>query len=203
MSICRLGHAVWGAWILALGIFTPVAHGERAGGQPRSPMLGEPAGSAPAWDASVDRNGAGLPAGSGTAPQGEAIYRARCERCHGPRGRGATAAELVGGIGGLSGPHPDRTVGSYWPFAPPLFDYIRRAMPPEAPLSLNDHQLYALVAYLLALNGIIPADQPMDADRLADVRMPNRDGFDPVPSRVPPVDVTRRRCPCGRRRAVA
>jgi cytochrome c len=156
------------------------ADGILADGPPETPVLGQTAQAAPDWDFVVGRNGNGLPAGSGSSTQGEAVYREKCERCHGPEGRGATAQELVGGVGGLNGPHPDRTVGSYWPYAPPLFDYIRRAMPPDEPLSLGNDELYALVAYLLARNGIVGDGQTLDAESLARVRMPNRDGFRPL-----------------------
>lgn len=131
------------------------------------------------WDFRIDRYGNGLPPGSGSTAQGEAIFQRRCESCHGPRGRGASAQELVGGVGGLASEYPDRTVGSYWPYAPPLFDYIRRAMPPEAPLSLNNDEVYALTAYILQLNEVLAQgeDRELDARRLAEIRMPNREGF--------------------------
>jgi len=138
---------------------------------------GKDASPAVAWSVMVDRYGNGLPKGSGTAGQGEVIYRQQCEQCHGPRGRGASAEELVGGIGGLASPYPDRTVGSFWPYAPPLFDYIRRAMPPAAPLSLTNDQVYALVAYILTLNQVLEPGQVLDAAVLAGVEMPNRNGF--------------------------
>lgn len=146
---------------------------------PLGPMLGQPASSAElsAWELTIDRDGRGLPEGIGTPAQGKLIYREKCEKCHGSEGRGATAEELVGGIGSLSGDYPDRTLGSYWPYAPTIFDYIRRAMPIDAPLSLTDHEVYALTAYLLYLNKLIPQDYTLDAESLARVHMPNRDGF--------------------------
>lgn len=88
-----------------------------------------------------------------------------------------TAEELAGGIGSLSGPHPDRIVGSFWPYAPPLFDYIRRAMPADAPLSLDNDAVYALTAYLLLLNGLVGEAVLVDADHLSRIQMPNREGF--------------------------
>lgn len=129
------------------------------------------------WDLTIGRDGQGLPKGSGTPAEGKPIYRDKCEVCHGQEGRGATAEELVGGIGSLSSQTPDRTLGSYWPYAPTIFDYIRRAMPIDAPFSLDDHEVYALTAYLLYLNKIIPQNHTLDAETLARVRMPNREGF--------------------------
>ena len=155
-------------------------HGRGWAQQPvHGPMLGQPVteGEITRWDFSVDRNGRGLPPGAGSAGQGEPLYRQKCEKCHGPDGRGASAAELAGGIGSLAGAYPDKTIGSYWPYATPLFDYIRRAMPMDAPFSLSDDQVYALVAYLLYLNRIIDRTQVMDADTLPQVQLPNRQGF--------------------------
>ena len=92
-------------------------------------------------------------------------------------------APLVGGQGTLASPKPIRTVGSYWPYASTLFDYIRRAMPQNAPQSLSNEDVYAVSAYILSLNGIVPANAVLDAKSLAAVKMPNRDGFvsDPRP----------------------
>lgn len=139
--------------------------------------LGEPIFASSGWDYVVTRDGAGLPPGRGSAAEGARVYAHKCESCHGPKARGGLAEELVGGIGGLAGDHPDRTVGSFWPYAPPLFDYIRRAMPPDAPLSLTNDEVYALIGYLLSLDGIVSETAAIDAQSLARVRMPNRDGF--------------------------
>src|SRR5690349_160275 len=129
------------------------------------------------WDISIPPSGAGLPAGSGTARQGAAVYAAKCVACHGAKGAGKPADPLVGGIGSLASANPVRTVGSYWPYATTLFDYVRRAMPINAPLSLADDDVYAVSAYLLYLNGIVGEDAPMSANTLPLVAMPNRDGF--------------------------
>ncbi len=149
---------------------------------PPGPALGQPASpqDVAVREYSVSREGEGLPQGSGTAAEGEILYKQLCEKCHGSQGRGASAEELVGGIGSLASDYPDRTVGSYWPYAPTLFDYIRRAMPIDAPLSLTDSQVYALCAYILHLNGLIPGTLSMDAKSLPRVDMPNRDGFLPL-----------------------
>jgi cytochrome c len=145
-----------------------------------SPHLGRPvsAEEAAAWDISISPDGANLPPGSGTPAQGEAVYRATCQACHGERGAGKPNEQLVGGQGTLvGGGVPVKTVGSFWPYATTLFDYVRRAMPITAPKSLTDDQVYAVSAYILSLNGIIGENDVMDAKTLPAVRMPNRDGF--------------------------
>jgi S-disulfanyl-L-cysteine oxidoreductase SoxD len=130
-----------------------------------------------ARDISIPPSGAGLPAGSGTAKQGEAVYVAQCQACHGPKGVGKPADPLVGGIGSLVTANPVRTVGSFWPYATTLFDYTRRAMPATKPLSLSSDEVYAVTAYLLYLNGLIAENAEMNAKTLPQVKMPNRDGF--------------------------
>jgi cytochrome c len=129
------------------------------------------------WDISIAPNGDGLPAGSGSVRQGEGVYAQKCASCHGVKGAGKPADALVGGRGTLASDTPLRTVGSYWPYATTLFDYVRRAMPLTSPLSLTNDEVYAVTAYLLNLNGIVPEDATMDARTLPQVRMPNRDGF--------------------------
>ena len=133
--------------------------------------------------APVFPDGAGLPPGQGNGRDGQALYESRCAACHGARGTGGSAEELAGGGHGLRDDPPDKTIGTYWPFATTLFDYIRRAMPPEAPGSLSADQTYALTAYILALNGLIGSTASLDAATLPRVRMPNRDGFIPVDAR--------------------
>ena len=128
-------------------------------------------------DISIPPSGAGLPPGSGTARQGAGVYAAKCVACHGEKGAGKPADALAGGIGSLATPRPVRTVGSYWPYATTLFDYVRRAMPINAPLSLTDDEVYAVSAYVLYLNGIVAEDAPMTATTLPLVNMPNRNGF--------------------------
>jgi mono/diheme cytochrome c family protein len=130
------------------------------------------------WDISIDPSGAGLPPGSGTSQQGEAVYADKCMACHGEKGAGKPNDQLVGGRGSLSGDQPPiKTVGSFWPYATTLFDYVRRAMPLGAPRSLSDNEVYAVAAYILRLNGIIGEAEVMDAQTLPKVQMPNRDGF--------------------------
>lgn len=130
------------------------------------------------WDISIGPDGAGLPAGSGTAAAGKAVYEAKCLACHGAEGAGQPNDRLVGGQGTLREAAPIRTVGSYWPYATTVFDYIRRAMPYVTPHSLTADETYAVTAYLLALNGIIEQDAVMDATSLPTVVMPNRGNFD-------------------------
>lgn len=130
-----------------------------------------------AWDISIPPSGTGLPAGSGTPKQGEAVYVAQCQACHGEKGAGKPADALVGGIGSVGTPKQLLTVGSFWPYATTLFDYTRRAMPTTKPMSLTNDQVYAVTAYVLFLNGIIPESAEMNAQTLPQVKMPNRDGF--------------------------
>jgi S-disulfanyl-L-cysteine oxidoreductase SoxD len=150
----------------------------------QTPQLGQPispADLAP-WDISIGPDGAGLPPGSGTAAQGEAIYVAKCQACHGEKGAGKPNDALVGGMGTLAPDKvPMKTVGSFWPYATTLFDYVRRAMPFQESQSLTGDELYAVSAYILHLNGIIGANDALDAQSLPRIRMPNRDGFVPFP----------------------
>jgi len=130
-----------------------------------------------AWDIAVGPDGASLPPGEGAAVDGEQLYLEQCSYCHGKEGEGNPADRLVGGVGTLTTDKPVRTVGSYWPYATTLFDYIRRSMPLNAPQSLSDDQVYALTAWILAKNGIIGADQKMSAQTVPQVKMPNREAF--------------------------
>jgi cytochrome c len=132
------------------------------------------------WDVSVGPDGAGLPSGNGSPQQGEAVYAAKCLPCHGEKGSGKPNDQLVGGLGTLTGEQPPvKTVGSFWPYATTLFDYVRRAMPFNAPRSLSDDEVYVVCAYILRLNGIIEEGAVMNAQTLPKVQMPNRDGFMP------------------------
>jgi cytochrome c len=150
----------------------------------QTPQFGQPiapADIAP-WDISIGPDGVGLPPGRGTAAQGEAVFAAKCQACHGEKGAGRPNDALVGGMGTLAPDKaPVKTVGSYWPYATTLFDYIRRAMPFQDSKSLSNDETYAVSAYILNLNGIIGKDDVVDAQALPKVRMPNRDGFIPFP----------------------
>ena len=130
------------------------------------------------WDVSISPDGAGLPPGRGTPKKGETVFSEKCVACHGEKGAGKPNDQLVGGRGSLTGEQaPVKTVGSFWPYATTLFDYVRRAMPLNAPKSLSDDEVYAVSAYILQLNGIIGETDAMDAQTLPQVQMPNRDGF--------------------------
>jgi cytochrome c len=133
------------------------------------------------WDIDVRPDGKGLPPGSGTAAHGKQVFADKCAACHGDNGVGGIKDRLAGGRGTLTSDTPVKTVGSYWPYATTLFDYIHRAMPYQAPGSLSNDDTYAVAAYILSLNGILPADAKLDRDSLLKIRMPNRDGFVPEP----------------------
>ena len=133
------------------------------------------------WDIDVRPDGKGLPDGSGTVERGKSVFADNCAACHGDNGLGGIKDRLVGGRGSLASSMPVKTVGSFWPYATTLFDYIRRAMPYQEPGALSVDDTYAVAAYILQLNGIIPADGKLDKDNLPRARMPNRDGFVPEP----------------------
>jgi len=146
--------------------------------------LGHPAtaGDIKACDISVAPDGAGLPEGSGTALQGRAVYEAQCAICHGARGEGgADYPALAGGRGTLNTDKAVLTVGSYWPYATTVWDYIHRAMPYRNPGSLTPNEVYSVTAYVLFMNGIVGLRDQVTAKSLPTVKMPNRDGFVPDP----------------------
>jgi len=144
-------------------------------GRPPTPEELRDLGSAIAPD------GTGLPPGSGSVAEGRRVFAAQCARCHGPSGEGDVGARLVGGQGTLRTPKPLKTVGSFWPYATTLWDYVNRAMPFDKPGSLTPAEVYAAAAFVLNLNGIIRDDEVMDATTLPKVQMPNRSGFVPDP----------------------
>jgi cytochrome c len=155
-------------------------------GKPASLGIGRPATPAEiaALDIDVGPDGAGLPPGRGTAADGAPIYAARCAGCHGKTGTEGPNDVLVGRLPGdafpfAKDPRAPKTIGSYWPYATTVFDYLRRAMPPDAPGSLSDGDVYNLVAFLLVQNELVPADAVIDATSLPRVKLPARDRFVP------------------------
>jgi S-disulfanyl-L-cysteine oxidoreductase SoxD len=135
------------------------------------------------WNIDIDRHGNNLPPGSGSVSRGREVFEQQCAACPGAKGEGGVGDRLAGGQGTMATPKPVRTVGSYWPYAPTLFDYIRRAMPQNAPQSLSNDDVYSVSAYILNLNGLLSANGTLDAKKLSAIRMPNRNMFggDPRP----------------------
>jgi mono/diheme cytochrome c family protein len=129
------------------------------------------------WGIIIGPDGEGLPVGGATAAEGKAVYERRCARCHGVGGTEGPDARLVGGRGTLATSAAQKTVGSYWPTATTLWDYINRAMPFDQPGYLTTDEVYGAVAYVLYLNDIVGEQDRLDNATLADVAMPNRDGF--------------------------
>ena len=158
--------------ILALGAYASSVAEE-------TPNLGRPATPAEIaeWDINIPPDGTGLPPGSGTPEQGAVVYTQKCQACHGEKGAGKPNDHLVGGQGTLSSKSPVRTIGSYWPYATTVFDYVRRAMPYTESKSLTNDEVYAVTAYLLHVNGIIGTQDAMNAQSLPQVKMPNRNNF--------------------------
>ena len=164
--------AVWLAFYLAAGAASA-----------EGPNLGKPidAGEIASWDISIQPDGTGLPPGGGKAADGARIYADKCAQCHGPDGKGGVAgvfsAPLVG-----SDPITDiaqsmKRIANFWPYSTTLFDFTRRSMPWQQPMTLANDEVYALTAYILALNKLIGENDTMNAQTLPKVRMPNRDGF--------------------------
>ena len=145
------------------------------------PNLGKPvdlAGIA-AWDISVHPDGTGLPAGRGTPAEGAKIYVAKCAQCHGQDGKGSAVnpTPLIGGAPITDISASMKTISNFWPYATTVFDYIRRAMPWQQPMTLTNDEVYSLTAYILAANKLIGENDTLSAETLPKVRMPNRDRF--------------------------
>ena len=187
--------AVGGAGVLLLAGPAAAQDGSGAGqGAPERFGFGRAASAEEiaAWDIDVMPDGTGLPEGEGTAASGAPVYARQCAVCHGQSGEGGIADRLVGYTPETTppfgpryeewrgdGPDVPYSVGNYWPYATTLFDYIRRAMPSNAPGTLEADQVYGLVAWILAENGLIAADEAMNATTLPAVEMPARDVFVP------------------------
>jgi mono/diheme cytochrome c family protein len=172
------------AMLLAVGCSTPSSSPTSSSGSSNAvakPALGQPITEAElaAWTIDVrGPDGRGLPAGSGSVAAGKAVFDQQCASCHGAAAAGGPVfGPMVGGIGSFTTDRRVLTPGSMYPYAPALFDYIRRAMPMNAPQSLSDDQVYAVTGYVLHLNGLVPAEAVMTAQTLSAVMMPNRNGF--------------------------
>jgi cytochrome c len=128
-------------------------------------------------DITIGSDGAGLPTGMGSVSQGKEVYARKCQACHGLQGAGKPMEQLTGGVGSLQSDKPVKTPASFWPAATTLFDYTRRAMPITSPQSLTNDEVYAVTAYLLSIDGIVPKDAVLDSKSLPKVKMPNGEGF--------------------------
>lgn len=144
-----------------------------------TPRLGEALDAAALQeiDFTILPNGDGLPPGQGNASSGVEVYQRHCIACHGPGGNDGVNDALAGGHGSLTTSQPRKTIGSYWPYATTIFDYVRRAMPYQSPGVLSNDEIYALTAYLLFINGVVTETEVLSAETLPLVKMPNRDGF--------------------------
>lgn len=165
--------------LLAISVLTLAGTSLLFADTPKGPNLGQPASpeEIARWDIGVMPDGEGLPAGGGTVEEGRQVYEKKCISCHGPQGIGASADQLAGAKMPLTSDYPEKTIGSYWPYATTIFDMVRRSMPMDAPGSLTDNEVYAVTAWLLYLNNIIDENTEMNAKTLADIQMPNRNGF--------------------------
>jgi cytochrome c len=156
-------------------IATPMSHADDSGlNFDHRPNLGQEVTSYVSSIVSPD--GSGLPSGVGSVPDGRTVYMTKCAACHGMDGK-LTTNPLVGGEGTLKLDRPIRTVGSYWPYATTLYDYIARAMPYNQEKSLSVNEIYSVTAFVLNLNGILGDDDELDQTSLPEIRMPNRSGF--------------------------
>jgi cytochrome c len=161
------------ATLLAAAIALPVlAAGKLGLGRPAHPD------EIAAWDTDVRPDGRGLPSGKGSVKEGEALFLERCASCHGEFGEGAGRwPPVAGGRGSLKGENPDKTVGSFWPYSSTAFDYIKRAMPYGNARSLTDDEVYAIVAFILNMNDVVPDDFVLSKENFPKVRLPNEANF--------------------------
>jgi mono/diheme cytochrome c family protein len=148
----------------------------------QSTNLGKPISEADIarWDIAILPDGTGLPPGSGTPAQGAKVYAEKCVSCHNEGGKGGSApgaGPLIGGAPLTNGIDTPKTIANFYGYATTVFDYIRRGMPYNMPRSMSDEEVYAVTAYILALNKIIGENDVIDAKTLPAVKMPNRDNF--------------------------
>jgi S-disulfanyl-L-cysteine oxidoreductase SoxD len=189
LTLVLITSALWGCAEMGGGMAAKSASGIPLGSTgphavqplPDKPRFGQPMSEAElaAWNIDIRTpDGRGLPAGQGSVTEGRKVYEAKCVACHGADAKGGSMyGAMVGGIGSFTTNTRVLTPGSMYPYAPILFDYIRRAMPMDRPQTLSADEVYAVSAYLLNLNGLVPADAVMNAARLVQVQMPNRNGF--------------------------
>src|SRR5262245_21766433 len=179
-EVYKPGSSYLRSFVAILGLAIPIAV---ASAQAPRYKIGRPptADELKAWDIAIGPDGKELPPGRGTVARGKVVYVEQCARCHGATATEGPEMPLVGGQGSLATSKPLKTIGSYWPYATTLFDYINRAMPFDRPTVLTADDVYAVTGYLLNLNGIVTEQDVMDARTLTAVRMPNRDGFVPDP----------------------
>jgi mono/diheme cytochrome c family protein len=165
-------HKVAGLVLLVSAVIAPAFAGKVGLGRPALPD------EVTAWDIDVRPDGAGLPVGQGSVRDGEQIYLQQCASCHGEFGEGVGRwPVLVGGQGSLKSEGPEKTIGSFWPFASTTFDYIKRAMPYGNARSLTDDEIYAITAFLLNQNGIVKDDFVLSKENFSKVRLPNEPAF--------------------------
>jgi len=179
----KISTAIGGHYVLSVALaivvtVTPMSSA-LAADPPEGPSLGQPVTEADITrrDISVMPDGEGLPGGQGSVAEGKALYGQHCVSCHGQGGLGNSGDQLAGAIHTLTDEWPEKTIGTYWPYATTLFDFIRRSMPMTTPGSLTNNEVYALTGYLLYLNKIVEENTVMDAETLKGIKMPNADGF--------------------------
>lgn len=177
IGICGIAAALMAGCAVPMSTFS--ASGPSA--SPKTAGHGKPISESDLarWNIDINtKTGDGLPAGSGTVKQGKEVYVEKCLACHGENAKGGSMyATMVGGIGSFKTNTRVLTPGSMYPYAPILFDYVRRAMPLTQPQSLTNEEVYAVSGYIVHLNGLLPADATVNAQTLVALRMPNRDGF--------------------------
>lgn len=162
------------AAVIALSVLPALSQAQKKSGLGRVALPQE----VKAWDHDIRPDGAGLPAGKGSVKEGETIFLEQCAACHGEFGEGAARwPVLAGGHGSLKSEGPEKTIGSFWPYAATVYDYIYRAMPFGNAQSLTPDQTYALTAYLLHLNDIVKDDFVLTRENFASVKLPNANTF--------------------------